>query len=37
MDHQYHGEQQDLHYPDGRFNEKGCLPAWGEDALTYKL
>jgi hypothetical protein len=29
MDHQYHGEQQDLHYPDGRFNEKGCLPAWG--------
>jgi len=34
MDHQYRrAEQQDLHYPAGRFNEKGCLPVWGGDAL----
>jgi hypothetical protein len=28
-------EQQDLHYPAARFNEKGCLPEWGGDALSY--
>jgi hypothetical protein len=28
------GEQQDLHYPAARFNEKGCLPVWGGDALS---
>jgi hypothetical protein len=22
-------EQQDLHYPAARFNDKGCLPVWG--------
>ncbi len=26
-------KQQDLHYPAARFNEKGCLLVWGEDAL----
>jgi hypothetical protein len=28
------GEHQDLHYPAARFNEKGCLPVWGGDALS---
>jgi hypothetical protein len=28
-------EQQDLHYPAARFNEKGCLPGWGGDALSH--
>jgi hypothetical protein len=27
-------EQQDLHYPAARFNENGCLPVWGGNALT---
>jgi len=27
------GEQHDLRYPNARFNEKGCLPVWGGDAL----
>jgi hypothetical protein len=26
-------EQQDLRYRAARFNEKGCLPVWGGDAL----
>jgi hypothetical protein len=29
------GDQQDLPYPAARFNEKGCLPVLGADALTY--
>jgi hypothetical protein len=32
------GEQQHLHYPAARFNEKGCLLVWGGDALsTYSM
>jgi hypothetical protein len=31
------GEQQDLRYPDARFNEKECLLAWGGDALRNAL
>jgi len=27
------GAQQDLRYPAPRFNEKGCLPVWGGDAV----
>jgi hypothetical protein len=27
------GEQQDLHYPAARFNEKGCLLVWGLEML----
>jgi hypothetical protein len=27
-------EQQDLRYPAPRFNEKGCLPVCGGNALT---
>jgi hypothetical protein len=31
-------EQQHLRYPATRFNEKGCLPVWGGDALsTYSM
>jgi len=28
------GDQQDLRYGPVRFNEKGCLPVWGGDALS---
>jgi hypothetical protein len=28
------GEQEDFCYPAARFNEKGCLPVWGGDALS---
>jgi len=28
------GEQQDVRYSAARFNEKGCLPVWGGDALS---
>jgi hypothetical protein len=27
------GEEHELGYPAGRFNEKGCLQVWGGDAL----
>jgi hypothetical protein len=30
-------EQQDFSYPAARFNEKGCLPVWGGDALSSVL